>query len=451
MITIVLASVRHRRTAFVAVFLSIFLGAAILMAFSSMLDTAGQLRVGGADKSALTTIASVVGGWGAIIVGSAVVTTLAVAARQRAKEFALLRSVGASPNQVVRLILGEVLLVGVLAGLLAIPVGFGAGYALLHILQRTDQVSAAIDYRFAGAALGVGLGGSLLAALVATWATARRTAGRRVQDALLYASIGGRGISRTRRILGLVLLAGGLSCAVMTATVLDGAKLESQSIAAEGAILSSLGLALLAPVILRAATATLGPILRRVGGAPAQLGLLGIRQRIQSAATPLMPIIVCTAIATGTIYMQSIWNSRDSTGSADDKNVETLNYVVVGMISVFAAVMLVNLLVAEMTNRRREFALLRLIGSMPGQVYRMVGAETALLLAVGLLFGTLAGLLTVVPYSIAVDDKALPDTSGMIYVAVVVAVGLLTVTSSFTAAWRATHPAAVEVIHAAAA
>ena len=173
------------------------------------------------------------------------------------------------------------------------------------------------------------------------------------------------GISRTRRILGLVLLAGGLSCAVMTATVLDGAKLESQSIAAEGAILSSLGLALLAPVILRAATGTLGPILRRVGGAPAQLGLLGIRQRIQSAATPLMPIIVCTAIATGTIYMQSIWNSRHSTGSADDKNIETLNYVVVGMIAVFAAVMLVNLLVAEMTNRRREFAQLRLIGSTP--------------------------------------------------------------------------------------
>ena len=53
MITIALASVRHRRTAFVAVFLSIFLGAAILMAFSSMLDTAGQLRVGDADKTAL--------------------------------------------------------------------------------------------------------------------------------------------------------------------------------------------------------------------------------------------------------------------------------------------------------------------------------------------------------------------------------------------------------------
>ncbi len=444
------ASVRHRRGGLLASFLAMFLGASILMAFASMLDTAGQPGVSEADSTTLTIMASVVGGWGAIIVASAIVTTLSVAARQRANEFALLRSIGATPGQVVQLIMSEVLGVGVLAVALAVPVGFGAGDALLHVLHDTDQVGEGVDYRFAGMALGVGAGGSLLAAMIATWVTAGRSARRRVQDALLDAATGGRRMSRTRLVAGLALLAGGITCAVLTATVMDGTALATQSVAAEGAILSSLGFALLAPAILTASTVVLGPILRGLGGAPGQLGLQGLRQRVQQAATPLMPIVVCTAIATGTLYMQAIWNAGHRGTSADDRNTETLNYVVVAMIAVFAAVMLVNLLVADMTGRRREFAQLRLAGSTPWQVFRLVGTENVLLLIVGLVFGSLAGLLTVVPYSIAVTDQAVPGASIGIYLAVVAAVVLLTVISSLTAARRALRWPAIAVLHGAA-
>src|SRR5882757_2243254 len=97
-----IASVRHRRGGFVASFVSVFLGAAIVMAFASMLDTAGGPGVAYSDKTALTIVASVGGGWGAISVAFAVGTTLSVAARQRAGELALLRSVGATPGQVTR-------------------------------------------------------------------------------------------------------------------------------------------------------------------------------------------------------------------------------------------------------------------------------------------------------------------------------------------------------------
>lgn len=444
-----IASVRHRRGGFVASFVSVFLGAAIVMAFASMLDTAGG-PVADSDRTVLTIMASVVGGWGAVIVAFAVGTTLSVAARQRAGELALLRSVGATPGQVTRLIMSETALVGVLAVLLAVPVGFGGGYGLLHMLKDTGQVGDGVGYRFGGSALGTGALGTLLTALIATWVTARRAARRRVQDALLNAADGGRSMGRTRLVAGLVLLAGGIGCGVTTATVMDGKQLQTQSIAAEGSILSSLGFALLAPLILRAASAVLGPLLSGTG-ASARLGVLAVRQRVQRAATPMMPIVICTAISTGTLYIQAIWNSTRTTMSADDKNTATLNYVVVGMIAVFAAVMLVNLLVSEITNRRREFAQLRLTGATPRQILRQVAAENVLMLVTGVLFGSLAGLLSVVPYSLAVTDRAVPDTSVGIYAAVVGGVVVLTIGASLAAARRAGRGAAITVLRGAAA
>lgn len=444
-----MASVRHHRGGFVASFLSVFLGAGILMAFASMLDTAGGPAVGSTDRAVLTITAAVVGGWGAIVVASAIGTTVSVATRQRAGELALLRSVGATPGQVIRLIVGEVALVGAAGVLLAIPVGFGGGYALLHVLRSTGQVGHGVGFRFGAAALAIGAGGCLLAALVATWITARRSARRRVRDALLNAATGARTMSRTRRVAGIVLLVAGVYCGVMTATVMDGEQLQTQSIAAEGAILSSLGFSLLAPVILRAASAVLAPLVR-LAGAPGRLGVLGVRQRLQQASTPMMPIVVCTAISTGTLYIQSIWNSAHPVMTADDKNTETLNYVVVGMLAVFAAVMLVNLLVAEMSNRRREFAQLRLTGATPRQILRLVGAENVLMLVTGVLFGSIAGLLSVVPYSVAVTNQALPDSSVGIYLAVVSAVVVLTLVASLGAARRAVRPAAIAVLRGAA-
>ncbi|MBY8879143.1 FtsX-like permease family protein [Actinacidiphila acidipaludis] len=431
------ASIRHRSGGFVAAFVSVFLGAAILMAFASLLDTAGGPGVTDADRSALGIMASVVGGWGAVIVASAVATTVAVAARQRAGELALLRTVGATPGQVTRLLLGEVALVGLLGVVAAVPVGFGAGAGLLAALRHSGQIADGTHYRFGAAALSIGAGGCLVAALAAAWLTGRRWARRSARGALTEASAGGRRMSRFRLVAGILLVVAGVNCGVTTMTVMDGEQMVTQSVAAEGAILASLGFALLAPVLLRGAAALLAPLLAALGGPAAQLGMLGVRQRLQRAATPMMPIVVCTAISTGTLSMEAIWNGGRHPAAADDEGTEMLNYVVVGMIAVFAAVMLVNLLVAEIAGRRGEFARLRLTGATPRQILRLVGAETALVLVTGIVFGSVAALLTVVPYSVAVSDRALPDTSAGVYLAVVAGVVALTVATSMTATRRA--------------
>jgi putative ABC transport system permease protein len=431
------ASVRHRRRGSLAAFVSVFLGAAILMAFGSLLDTAGGPGVSDDDSTALGIMASVVGGWGAVIVASAVATTVAVAARQRAGELALLRTVGATPGQVTRLLVGEVALVGLLGVLAAIPVGFGSGTGLLAVLEHSGTISDGPGFRFGTSALSVGAGGCLLAALAAAWLTGRRWAQRSARGALAEAAGGGRRMSRFRLVAGIVLVVAGVNCGVTTMTVMDGEQMATQSVAGEGAILASLGFALLAPLLLRGASALLAPVLSALGGPAAQLGMLGVRQRLQRAATPMMPIVVCTAISVGTLYMQAIWNGGRHPAAAEDKGTELLNYVVVGMIALFAAVMLMNLLVAEIAGRHGEFARLRLTGATPRQILRLVGAETALTLVPGVVFGSVAALLTVVPYSVAVSDRAVPHISAGVYAAVVAGVVALTVAASMTAARRA--------------
>ena len=442
---IVLASLRRRRTAFVASFLSVFLGTSIVMAFAAMLDTSFGDGVSGADRNTLGIVAAVVGGWGAIIVGSAVATTVAVAARQRAGELALLRSAGATPRQVTRLIMGETAAVAAAGALLAVPVGFGLGRGLLAMLSASDQVSSSVDYHFGAAALGIGLGVGFVVALLATRIAAKRAAGRTIREALFEADAGGRRIGRVRFWAGLVCLGIAAQNVVMSLTMVDGKKVyDVQMIASEACIFAGIGFALLAPVLLERAIDLLAGVVGRLGGTPGELAVAGIRQRLQQAATPLMPIIVVTSIAIGTLYMQAVTNGLHA--KSNDKVTETLNYVIVGMIVVFAAVMLVNLVVTTVHARRSEFAQQRLVGATSRQLLAMIGAESGVLLVVGLFFGTVGGLLTVVPFTLKTTHSVVPDASIGIYLGIVLGVAALTAGAMVMAGRRATAGDAVAVL-----
>lgn len=64
MSVLALRSIRRRPGRFLATLLSAFLGAAIIMAFNSMHDTAGQDGVDPVSSETLGTAAGVVGGYG---------------------------------------------------------------------------------------------------------------------------------------------------------------------------------------------------------------------------------------------------------------------------------------------------------------------------------------------------------------------------------------------------
>lgn len=163
----------------------------------------------------------------------------------------------------------------------------------------------------------------------------------------------------------------------------------------------------------------------------------------------LIPIILLTAVTTGTLYTQRIDNAVTERGgptSSDATGVQTLNYTVVAMLCVFAAIMLVNSLIAATTYRRGEFAQYRLLGFTPWQILRIVTAEEVAIVATGLIAGTLAGLLTIVPYSLARTDTAIPDVGPAIFLGTVLLVVVLAFAASLGAAHRAMRRAAIQQI-----
>ncbi|MEV4342968.1 FtsX-like permease family protein [Actinoplanes sp. NPDC049596] len=433
MIAIALRNLKHRPGGFVATFVSAFLGAALLMAFASLLDTG--------DSESLTSTATIGGGWCLVIVAFAVTSTLSLSVRQRADQVGLLRSAGATGPQLRRMIVGEAAAVALIASAAAVPAGFALGRVLVGLLQNTGQVPSSTEAAFGPIALGTGFGVTVAGAVLAAFATARRTAG----------NAGAKPERpRLRRIAAVVFLLAGANCSVLTATVMDGKGVDAMQTAGQAGIWAAIGLALLSPELLRLVTAVIGPPVRSFGGVAGELAVTGVHSRARQLAGAVMPVLIFTGIATGTVYMQGI-EDRAAEGQiqpAYAQDIQTLNYVVVGMIALFVAVMLVNTLIAATTCRRREFAQHRLAGATRGQVLAMVSLEVVLVTVTGVLGGSLAALFTIVPFGSARADRLWPDAEPWQYGVIVALAVLLTAAATVQTTRRALRGPATAAVRA---
>ncbi|MFG1963396.1 FtsX-like permease family protein [Nonomuraea sp. NPDC049028] len=82
---------------------------------------------------------------------------------------------------------------------------------------------------------------------------------------------------------------------------------------------------------------------------------------------------------------------REEYGGAAETSIErniTGTYLVLAVLVSFTAVSLVNTLVMGTAARTREFALLRAVGASRRQIVRMIGWETGIVLAIGVVVGT---------------------------------------------------------------
>ncbi|MES5817607.1 ABC transporter permease [Streptomyces sp. RG80] len=437
MFVLAMRSIRQRPGRFLATLLSAFLGAAIIMTFNSMHDTAAQNGVDPVSSETLTTAASVVGGYGSLLVFFAVASTLTVNVRQRAAELELLRCSGATPAQLKRMVVGEAMAVALVGVALAIGPAMLGGQALLDLFQDNGQVASSVDHSFGPIALLSGVAITLLATVGAAFLAVRRvTRGQRRQ----------RGRAR-KFFTYAALVAGALSATSTFAS--SGTDETLMAPPAYGAILLSVGLALLAPRLLAGVLDRL-----RLSGAAGWLAVRNLRERAGHLSGILMSLILFTAMATATLTMQSVESDAiEASGlvkSVDAKNLETLNYTVVGIIVVFVCVMLVNSLYAATTYRGREFGQQRLAGATPGQVLGVVGAETLVLTVTGVFFGTVAALAGIVPFAVVRTDAVLPEQTFGIWLAVVSVAAAVTLGTSLATARKVLRTPATEAVALAA-
>jgi len=410
MIGLAVRSLRFRATAFTATFVSIVLGTALMGSFATLLETASG-PVSGNDEETLITMGAVVGSWGTMIVLFSLASTLSVAVRQRDVEIALLRTIGATPRQTRRMIRAETVAVAVAGSALGAAIGWLGGRALLAMLRHADMVAGSVEYAGGPASLATTAVVIVLVSSAAAGVAGRRATSGPATMALADSSSGTQRL-RWWRVLGAVVLIGyGLAMAVITITVTADSDDPYDAMASSGSssILVGVGLALLAPVLLRWLSASLRPFVGSTSVA-GHLAAFNTSRRAHLLGAVLGPVIVFTASTIGILMLVGVDGRTMSGPVANDfKSINLLNNVVVGMISVFAAIMVVNAFAAVVSQRRVELARLRLLGATPEQVRGSVVAEAGIVAGIGVGLGFLAALATVVPFALARDEGVIPD------------------------------------------
>ncbi|WP_244932380.1 ABC transporter permease [Nocardioides sp. W7] len=426
MTALALRSLRHRAPASAATFLTVLLGTALMGSFATLLETSRGAEVSTSDAEALGTMAVVVGAWGTLIVLFSVASTLGITVRQRVAEIGLLRTIGATPRQARRLIGREVLVVATVGALLGALLAAVGGRALLALLTG-PLVADDVAYDAGPLSLGVTalvvVGTSLLAAAVAGRRATRAPAAVVIRDSTTET-----GGMRWYRVLAAVVLIGyGIGMGVVTVTISADSEDPMTAMATSGSasILVAVGLALLAPLLLRW-LARPAALLR---GPTGQLAASTTSRRSHLLAGVLAPVIVLTATTTGVLMLVGTdGRTIDDFGYVNPEadTINLLNNVVVGMISLFAAIMVVNAFAAVVSHRRTELHRLWLLGATPRQVERSILVEAGIVAAVGVVLGTIAALATVVPFGIARDEGVLPD--GQLWLPPLVVLGVVALT-----------------------
>lgn len=225
--------------------------------------------------------------------------TFTILFAQRSRDFALLRCVGATRRQVVRSVRVESLALGVLAAVLGIVAGLGAGHGLVALIHarwpgaRLGDASVGPAWLVVAAALAVGV------TLVAAWLPTRRVvqvsplAALRPDDSTTVRTTTGR----TRVALGLLLLAAGT-----TALGLAIATAAPPPLVAGGAAVF-LGVLLLGPLVVPALIGAAGRVAGRLLGPSGRLAAgNAVRNPRRTAATTaslLVGVTLTTAVLTG--------------------------------------------------------------------------------------------------------------------------------------------------------
>ncbi|MET7302469.1 FtsX-like permease family protein [Embleya sp. NPDC005575] len=98
-----------------------------------------------------------------------------------------------------------------------------------------------------------------------------------------------------------------------------------------------------------------------------------------------------------------------------------VNYVAMGLIIAFTGIAVVNTLVMATSARRREFALLQLVGTTRRQVMRMLRWETGAVVLLAAVLGSVVAYATLTAYSVGMTASASPYAPPLTYAAVLVA------------------------------
>lgn len=233
----------------------------------------------------------------ALVVGAFIIAnTLSITVLQRTREFALLRALGASRRQIVGSVIGEAVVVGLLASVLGILAGLGLAVGLNALLRgfglEMPSGTLVLAPRTVAVAVAVGLGVTVASSLL----PARRAGGIHPMTAMRSVALQAYRPPRRRVTAGVI-------AAVAATALLLVAALGQPSVAGAmvgaGAVLALVALAATGPLLT-------GPVVRLFGGSGARLGAVGRLARSNTLRTPRRTWTTAAALTIGLALVSSV-------------------------------------------------------------------------------------------------------------------------------------------------
>src|SRR5829696_6461767 len=260
-------------------------------------ETAGDINE---SLGFLTTALLIFAGIAVFVGGFLIFNTFAVTVAQRSREFALLRTLGASRSQVLRSVVAETLVIGFVASVLGLLGGLILAPGLRGLLASFGLELPSTGTVIEARTVIVGLAVGMIATLVSGFIPARRATHVQPVEAMREAETPGtRRVSRRRVVTSAVVVALGFAALLLGLFGgLSGG--GAAGMTGLGMVVIIFGVALLAPVLVRPLARLIGrPFDRSVAGRLARENAERQPQRTAITASALMiglALVVFTAI-----------------------------------------------------------------------------------------------------------------------------------------------------------
>jgi putative ABC transport system permease protein len=226
----------------------------------------------------------------ALLVGAIIIfNTFGITVTQRTRELALMQAVGADSRQVLRAVLAEAVLIGIIGSTLGVAVGVGTAVGLRSLLTYVAQPLPSTGLVVAPRTVVIAFAVGIVVTVVAAVGPAVRASRRAPVDAMRSASAGARTIISTPRLTG-GMLVGGLSVPLLIGTGLERGSLASFAV---GAVALTLAVVLLSPVVAGPLTAMIGMPVRALRRGP------GLLARANAVRNPGRTAATATALLIG--------------------------------------------------------------------------------------------------------------------------------------------------------
>lgn len=274
------------------------------------------------ELTGLTNFLGVAALLSAFVAITVTATAFGLSVAQRRRDLALLRSIGATPKQVMRTICAEAALVGVAGSAVGSLLGLVGAPALAGWIVRQGLAPSWFSVNFTtGSALALviaflaGVAVAVLSVLVAAF----RAGTIRPTDALREAAVEPKRIGRFRLLAGLVAVCGGVAALAAVALFFKSAATDPRT-AAEIVILLIGGTALLSPFLLRSLTRPFGR------GTAGMLLRANIVTGARRSAAVLVPVLITAGLAMSILGVNDTANAAAS--AAEHQQAANAGFVV---------------------------------------------------------------------------------------------------------------------------